>query len=352
MNSGSHAPRSTRWLETPATTLTNVVLPTPASPETRIVQPPLSIASSAACERMDSSVVAFDELRGCGHAEILPTSLSYVNKFGVTPALRTCDTCYEMSDGRYDAVVIGGGHHGTIIACYLARSGMSVGVFERAGRLGGGAATVNGPAAGYRMNTCAHWTRFYNHPSYRDFNLYDEGLRYVYPEENEGMVFDDGSSFIGYSASRVVDPVTGRQERSAENVSRTYEQIKRFSQRDADAYMRYLDQYDRYWKAAFGTHRFTTPPAYGTPDALEALCAIPDSGMEPVHAHMSLQALAYDFFESDELRTLFMRAARRRPVASATTRRAFRGSPTTCRWCCRSSRQRFLWAARRPSPMH
>jgi beta-carotene ketolase (CrtO type) len=215
----------------------------------------------------------------------------------------------ELTDARYDAVVIGGGHHGTIIACYLARSGMSVGVFERAGRLGGGAATVNGPAVGYRMNTCAHWTRFYNHPSYRDFNLYDEGLRYVYPEENEGMVFDDGSSFIGYSASRVVDPVSGRQERSAENVSRTYEQIKRFSHRDADAYLRLLDQYDHYWKPAFAKHRFTTPPPYGTPDAMEALCSIPDSGMEPVHAHMSLQALAYDFFESDELRTLFMRAA-------------------------------------------
>ncbi len=42
---------------------------------------------------------------------------------------------------------------------------------------------------------------------------------------------------------------------------------------------------------------------------MEALCSIPDLGMEPVHAHMSLQALAYDFFESDELRTLLMRAA-------------------------------------------
>ena len=214
-----------------------------------------------------------------------------------------------MSDRRYDAVVLGGGHHGTIIACYLARAGMSVGVFERSGRLGGGASTVNGPAAGFRMNTCAQWTRFYNHPAYKDFNLYDEGLRYVYPDENEGMVFDDGSSFIGYSASVVVDPVTGRQERSAANVARTFDQIKNFSPRDADAYLRLLDQYDRYWKRAFGEHRFTTPPPYGTPDALEALCSIPDSGMEPVHAHMSLQALAYDFFESDELRTLFMRAA-------------------------------------------
>ena len=98
-----------------------------------------------------------------------------------------------MADARYDAVVLGGGHHGTIIACYLARAGMSVGVFERAGRLGGGAATVNGPAAGFRMNPCSHWTRFYGHPAYRDFSLYEEGLRYVFPDGNEAMVFDDGT---------------------------------------------------------------------------------------------------------------------------------------------------------------
>jgi beta-carotene ketolase (CrtO type) len=214
-----------------------------------------------------------------------------------------------MADQRYDAVVLGGGHHGTVIACYLARAGMSVGVFERAPRLGGGAATVNGPAPGFRMNPCSHWTRFYGHPAYRDFDLYDEGLRYMFPEGNEAMVFDDGSSFTGYSAYRVVDPVTGRQERSDENINLTYEQIKRFSTRDADAYLVLLDQYERYWKPAFGRHRFTTPPPWGQPDALEELLTILDSGMEPVHQFMSLQAMAYDFFESPELRTLFMRAA-------------------------------------------
>ena len=176
-----------------------------------------------------------------------------------------------MADKRYDAVVLGGGHHGTIIACYLARAGMSVGVFERAPRLGGGAATVNGPAPGFRMNPCSHWTRFYGHPAYRDFDLYDEGLRYVFPEGNEAMVFDDGSSFTGYSAYRVVDPVTGRQERSDENINLTYEQIKRFSTRDADAYLVLLDRFERYWKPAFGRHRFTTPPPWGQPDPLEEL---------------------------------------------------------------------------------
>ena len=99
-------------------------------------------------------------------------------------------------------LVLGGGHHATIIACYLARAGLSVGVFERAPYLGGGANTSEGPAPGFAMNHCSHWTRFYGHPAYRDFNLYDEGLRYVFPEGNEAMVFEDGSSFVGYSAWR------------------------------------------------------------------------------------------------------------------------------------------------------
>ena len=49
---------------------------------------------------------------------------------------------------RYDAVVLGGGHHATIIACYLARAGLRVGVFERAPYLGGGANTSEGPRPG------------------------------------------------------------------------------------------------------------------------------------------------------------------------------------------------------------
>src|SRR4029450_12576095 len=65
----------------------------------------------------------------------------------------------------------------------------------------GGAFTTEGPAPGSLMTPCSHWTRFYGHPAYRDFDLAAEGLRYVFPEQNEGMIFDDRSSFIGYSPS-------------------------------------------------------------------------------------------------------------------------------------------------------
>lgn len=134
-----------------------------------------------------------------------------------------------MPKAKYDAIVVGGGHHGSIIACYLGAAGLKVGVFERKAQIGGGATSRKGPVPGFLMNICAHWTRFYGHPAYRDFDLGSEGLRYVFPDENEGMVFDDGSSYIGYSAYRVVDYVTGRQEYSQHNVDRTHKQISNFS---------------------------------------------------------------------------------------------------------------------------
>ena len=186
---------------------------------------------------------------------------------------------------------------------------MSVLVLERSAHLGGGACTSEGPAPGFLMNHCSHWTRFYAHPAYRDFALYDEGLRYVFPEQNEGMIFDDGSSLIGHSAYRVVDPATGRQERSEENIRATWEQIARFSARDAETYLQLLDAHERHWKQAFRRHRFSPPPPWGTPDPLEQLLDVPGTYLQPVHQFMTLGQLARDFFESPELQTLFIRAA-------------------------------------------
>jgi beta-carotene ketolase (CrtO type) len=214
-----------------------------------------------------------------------------------------------MASAQYDAVVVGGGHHGTIIACYLAAAGLKLAVFERRPRLGGGASSESGPVPGFLMNCAAHWTRFYSHPAYRDFDLHAEGLRYVFPDENGGIIFDDGSSLACYSAFKVVDQSTGRQSYCQENVDRTYEQIRNFSARDADTYLQLLEKYSRYWKPAFGRHRFTPPPPAGTPDPLEQLLDIAATGIDPVHQFMTVRQLAYDFFESPELRTLFMRAA-------------------------------------------
>lgn len=95
-----------------------------------------------------------------------------------------------MADRSYDAVVIGGGHHGLIIACYLQRAGMKTAIFELQSKLGGGVTSIEGPVPGFTMNPCASFTRFYSHPAYDDISLKEKGLEYVFPEGNEAMNSD------------------------------------------------------------------------------------------------------------------------------------------------------------------
>jgi beta-carotene ketolase (CrtO type) len=212
-----------------------------------------------------------------------------------------------VADATYDAIVVGGGHQGLITACYLAWAGLEVMVLERQHELGGGAAGESLPTPAFIQNPCAHFSRFYGHPAYEDFGLHEHGLEYVYPEQGEGMVYDDGTAFVGYSALRVVNTATGRAELDQSRVARTEAEIRRFSAADAAFYSESLERYLGSWRQAFQEYRFTAPPPPGEPDPLERLTLDPSSGLEHVHELMTSQQCAYDLFESDELRTLFMR---------------------------------------------
>src|SRR2546423_8285031 len=123
------------------------------------------------------------------------------------------------------------------------------------------------------------------------------------------MIFGAGPSSTGYAARPVGAPAGGQRAGSRQTVEPAFAQISRFSRRDADSYITLLDAYEKHWKLAFRRHRFSAPPRWGTPDPLEELLDIPDSRIEPVHQFMTLRHLAYDCFESAELRILFMRAA-------------------------------------------
>jgi phytoene dehydrogenase-like protein len=214
-----------------------------------------------------------------------------------------------MAETTYDAIVVGGGHHGLITACYLQKAGVKTAIFERQAKLGGAVTSEEGPVPGFVLDECAHWTRFYSHPAYSDFNLRQKGLQYVFPEHSEAMVFDNDTCLVGYSALRVVDPLTGRAEFSQQNAQKTISGIARFSQRDADTAEELLRRYLAKWRAAFSKYRFTSPTPWGEKNELEKLCDDPKDGIEPVYQFMTSQQLAYDLFESEELRTLFMRAS-------------------------------------------
>jgi len=214
-----------------------------------------------------------------------------------------------LADKSYDAIVIGGGHHGLIIACYLQKAGMNTVILERQAKLGGSVTSEEGPLPGFLLNECAQWTRFYSHPAYDDFKLREKGLEYVFPEHSEAMVFDNDTCLIGYSALRVVDPMTGRAEFSKENTQKTLNEIARFSKQDANIAEELLRRYLAKWRDAFRKYRFSPPTPWGEKNELEKLFDDPKDGIDPVYHYMTCQQIAYDLFESEELRTLFMRGA-------------------------------------------
>jgi phytoene dehydrogenase-like protein len=133
-------------------------------------------------------------------------------------------------------------------------------------------------------------------------------LEYIFPDESEAMIFDNDTCLVGYSALKVVDPVTGRTEVSHENLQKTLNEIRRFSKRDADTAEELFRRYLKKWKTAFGKYRLSPPAPWGEKNELEKLCDDPKDGFDPMWQFMTSQQLAYDLFESEELRTLSVRA--------------------------------------------
>ncbi len=212
-----------------------------------------------------------------------------------------------MADASYDAVVIGGGHHGTIIACYLQHAGLQTAIFERQHELGGGACGEETPLPGFLMNPCAHQVRFYSNPAYHDFKLWQKGLIHIFPEGGSGAIFNDGTCIVTYSAWTVIDPLTGQVEFSPGNAEKTYKEIGRFSESDAETAQILLEKWRYLWSSAYSEHMFSTPTPWGVKDAIERALEHPEYGFDPAYQFMTTAQISYDLFESEEMRAYFMR---------------------------------------------
>ena len=160
------------------------------------------------------------------------------------------------------------------------------------------------------MNHCSHWTRFYGHPAYRDFDLVRRGAAVRLPRGQRGhdvrrrLVVH---RLLGLARGRSGD---GRTERWQDGIERTHEQIRRV----LAPRRRHVPAAARRSSSSTGSPRSGATASArrcrgASPTRWRSCSTIPDSGIEPVHQFMSVRQLAYDFFESDELRTLFMRAA-------------------------------------------
>ena len=97
-----------------------------------------------------------------------------------------------MSDQRYDAIVVGGGHNGLTAAAYLARGGLRTLVLERR-EIVGGACVTEEIAPGVRASTTSYIASMLRPEVIRDLQLGRHGLRMVPCEPGLQVAFEDGT---------------------------------------------------------------------------------------------------------------------------------------------------------------
>jgi len=160
----------------------------------------------------------------------------------------TSGTTSRTYDGRYDAIVVGGGHNGLVAAAYLARSGAKTLVLE-AREATGGAATTEAPwpdAPDFKVTRLSYVMSLLPPTIASDLQLAKHGYK-IFPMGPYYQAFPEGGSLTLYE----------------EDSQRSYDEIARWSTKDADAYPR--------WNAwlegladVLGPLLLTVPPSLGS----------------------------------------------------------------------------------------
>ncbi len=200
------------------------------------------------------------------------------------------------SNFRYDALVIGAGHNGLVCACYLARAGLRVAMFERRAVVGGAAVTEEFHP-GFRNSTASYTVSLLHPRVISDLHLKEHGLTLVERPVQNFLPLTDGD---GFSAGPT--PAHTRAE------------VARFSRRDAARLPDYYAMLDRAVAFLRGLLRVTPPTdlrrlrdLWGTLSVGRHFRALPLPTQREIHAFFTRSAgeLLDGWFESDPVKALF-----------------------------------------------
>jgi phytoene dehydrogenase-like protein len=143
--------------------------------------------------------------------------------------------------------VAGGGHNSLIAAAYLAKGGFRCLVLEARPTLGGDTATEELTVPGFRHDTCSTAHNLIQASpmlTQNELQLEEYGLRYFHPDPVVHIPFPDGAWITQWR-----------------DLERTWQELARFSTKDAEAFRRTMAEYDRV-KHLFGQDRYT-PVGWG-----------------------------------------------------------------------------------------
>ena len=202
-----------------------------------------------------------------------------------------------MADLNFDVVIVGGGVKGLSTGMYIAKyGGLSVGIFEDTYELGGGLAGDQ-IAPGIQCNTHAggHQWWYYDTVIKEDFpELWEEGLKLLPVGSNVVFGFEDGTGLVLYGPE--VDP----------DGSRSAAQISRFSQKDAQTYLKMRNIYKKYIQDAIIENAFSVSSPVGVQSPLEKAFSHPEvlaASPDPHKKMNPIEAVEY-YYESPEMRLM------------------------------------------------
>jgi len=115
----------------------------------------------------------------------------------------------------FDVLIIGAGHNGLTCACYLARAGLRVAVFERR-HIVGGAAVTEEFHPGFRNSSASYTVSLLDATVMRELRLAEHGLKILERPVQNFLPLPDGDSFTAGPSS-----------------ADTQAELRRFSARDA-----------------------------------------------------------------------------------------------------------------------
>ncbi|MDP2325593.1 MAG: NAD(P)/FAD-dependent oxidoreductase [Gammaproteobacteria bacterium] len=197
---------------------------------------------------------------------------------------------------KFDALIIGAGHNGLTCACYLAKAGLKVAMFESRAVVGGAAVTEEFHP-GFRNSTASYTVSLLNPTVIRDLRLAEHGLRILERPVQNYVVLPDGDGMC-----------------AGPGLARTMSEVARYSARDAARLPDYYAMLDRAVELLRGT-LLKTPPTdlHRFRDMWSAVSfgrdfrALPLTTQREIHAIFTRSAgeMLDNWFESDPIKSLF-----------------------------------------------